>query len=146
VAAFGGLLAAPPAPHHEGGIMTAWSTDELDRIGATDELQITTTRPDGSPRRWTPIWVVRTGDDLYVRSYRGAAGGWYRHATRDGRGRVRAGGLDRTVRFEQPGGSTRAAIDEAYRTKYARYGDTYLRPMLAPQATAATLRLVRDDR
>ena len=33
------------------------------------------------------------------------------------------------------------AIDDAYRSKYARYGDTYLQPMLADQAVATTLRL-----
>ena len=33
------------------------------------------------------------------------------------------------------------AIDGAYRSKYARYGDTYLQPMLADQAIAATLQL-----
>jgi hypothetical protein len=126
--------------------MTTWTADELDRIGASDELQITTDRPDGSSRRWTPIWVVRAGDDLYVRSYRGADGAWYRHATRDGHGRVRAGGLDHEVTFTEPPTSTREAVDDAYRAKYARYGDTYLRPMLDAPATAATLRLVRRDR
>jgi hypothetical protein len=35
--------------------------------------------------------------------------------------------------------------DEAYRAKYARYGSTYLRPMLAEQARAATLRLTPRD-
>ena len=33
------------------------------------------------------------------------------------------------------------AIDDAYRSKYARYGDTYLQPMLADQAIATTLQL-----
>jgi hypothetical protein len=88
-----------------------------------------------------PIWVVRVGDDLYVRSYRGGAGAWYRHATDQPRGRIRAGGVERDVTFDQPDDSVQPAIDDAYRAKYGRYGDTYLKPMLTQQAIAATLRL-----
>jgi hypothetical protein len=32
--------------------MTSWSTDELDRVGAADEIHITTVRSDGSLRTW----------------------------------------------------------------------------------------------
>jgi hypothetical protein len=35
----------------------------------------------------------------------------------------------------------REHVDAAYRSKYARYGTTYLQRMLAGQAVAATLRL-----
>lgn len=37
------------------------------------------------------------------------------------------------------------AIDDAYRTKYARYATIYLPPMLATDAVAATLRLTPRD-
>lgn len=121
--------------------MTTWTTHELDRVAAADELEITTTRPDGSLRPWVPIWVVRVGDDLYVRSYRGADGAWYRHATDSSHARIRAAGIERDVTAERPGDDTRPGIDAAYRAKYARYGATYLQPMLAAQTTAATLRL-----
>lgn len=58
----------------------AWSSRELDRIGAAQELEIAVRRRDGSLRRAVPIWVVRIGDDLYVRSWRGTEGSWYRGA------------------------------------------------------------------
>ena len=48
--------------------MTAWTSDELSRIGQAEELQITSARPDGTMRPYVTIWVVRVGDDLYVRS------------------------------------------------------------------------------
>ncbi len=48
--------------------MTAWTADELARIGRPDELQVSSRRPDGSLRPYITIWVVRLGDDLYVRS------------------------------------------------------------------------------
>lgn len=59
----------------------AWHGDQMDRIAGSEELQITTTRPDGTQRRWTPIWVVRVGDGLYVRSAAGGSSDWYRHTT-----------------------------------------------------------------
>ena len=121
--------------------MTSWTTGELDRIGSADELEITTARSDGSLRRWVPIWVVRVGDGVYVRSYRGADGAWYRHATQHAQGRIRAGGVERDVAVDRPDDTVQPAIDDAYRAKYARYGAAYLRPMLAARATATTLRL-----
>ena len=33
-------------------------------------------------------------------------------------------------------------IDAAYRTKYRRYGGRYVDPMVAPEARAATIKLV----
>lgn len=122
--------------------MTTWTTDELDRVGAADELDIATSRGDGSLRGYVTIWVVRIGDDLYVRSYRGSAGAWYRPALQHAEGRIRAAGVERDVTFERPDGDTvHDDVDQAYRSKYARYGDTYLEPMVSADATATTLKL-----
>ena len=55
--------------------MTAWTSDELTRIGTADELEIASARPDGTLRNPRTIWVVRVGDDLYVRSMYGRTGG-----------------------------------------------------------------------
>lgn len=54
--------------------MTAWTSDELDAIAAADELRIAPHKPDGTLRGAVPIWVVRHGDDLYVRSFKGGGG------------------------------------------------------------------------
>jgi hypothetical protein len=53
---------------------------DLDGIGSATELEIATRRADGSLRPYVPIWVVRVGDELFVRSWRGQAGARYRHA------------------------------------------------------------------
>ena len=55
--------------------VTAWKADELARIGRATELQITSRRGDGSLRPYVTIWVVRSGDDLYVRSAYGQTTG-----------------------------------------------------------------------
>jgi len=123
--------------------MTEWSPTELDRIGAANELSITTRRADGSLRAWTPIWVVRVGDELYVRSWKGAGGAWYRHAVRTGATRVRASGIERDVTVENVPADDAAhpAIDAQYRAKYGAHS-SYVAPMVAPAAVEATLRLI----
>ena len=54
--------------------MTSWTNNELTRIGSAEELAIAPLRRDGTRRTAVPIWVVRVGDDLYVRSYKGQDG------------------------------------------------------------------------
>jgi hypothetical protein len=46
------------------------------------------------------------------------------------------------VAVESAPGKTYAAVDEAYRRKYARFGDTYVRQLTTPTIRATTLRLV----
>ena len=89
------------------------------------------------------IWVVRLGDDLYVRSYRGRGGSWFRGTQVRHAGRIRAGGVEKDVTFvEETDPGMHDQIDAAYRTKYRRYGARYIDPMVAPRARAATLKLV----
>jgi hypothetical protein len=121
---------------------STWSADDLDRIGAAEEVQIAPVGADGSLRPYTTIWVVRVGDDLYVRSYRGRGGVWFRGALQRHEGRIRAGGVERHVTFVEPDNVDEVAIDRAYRSKYAAHSRTYVDPMVAPTATAATLRLL----
>jgi len=51
--------------------MTNWTSDELNKIGKAEELQIESLRSDGTLRNPVTIWVVRIHDDLYVRSVNG---------------------------------------------------------------------------
>src|SRR3954454_10568167 len=122
--------------------MTKWSAEERRRIGAADEVLITTVKTDGTPRRSVPIWIVEAGDELYVRSWRGHEGAWFRHARRELEGRIRLGGDEREVRFEVPEESVHSGIDAAYRSKYGHYGDSYVGPMIGAEAQAATLRVL----
>src|SRR5437763_10483324 len=68
-----------------------WTEHQLNAIGEAEELQLASLRPDGSLRPYGTMWVVRVGDDLYVRSANGPNNPWYRRARASGRGRVRAG-------------------------------------------------------
>jgi hypothetical protein len=119
-----------------------WTKDELTKIGAADELEIAPQRRDGSLRKPLPIWVVRVGDDLYVRSYRGRGGSWFRAAIAQRAGHISAGGVQKDVAFiEESDPSVNDQVDAAYRSKYRRYGASYTEAMVAPNTRAATLKL-----
>ena len=122
--------------------MTAWTDDELKRIGGATELRIGSRRPDGSLRPFIPIWVVRSGDDVYVRSAYGWDNPWFQRALRSGEGRIRAGGVERDVSFEQPGPEVAEDLHAAYHAKYDRYGPRMVGTVVSPEAARATLRLV----
>jgi len=70
-----------------------WTPTELERIGAAEELRLASRRADGSLRPYVTMWVVRAGDDLYIRSAYGPGNPWYRRATASGAGRIAAGGM-----------------------------------------------------
>ena len=122
--------------------MTAWRDDELEKIGAADELQLASTRPDGSLRKPVTIWVVRLGDDLYVRSVNGRTSHWFRGTEDRHEGHVRAGGVEKDVLFQEADDEVNDEIEAAYRTKYGHYGASYVDPMFTPEARGATLELV----
>lgn len=124
--------------------MATWSDDELNRIGRADELQLSSARPDGTLRPYVTMWVVRAGDDLYVRSAYGPDNPWFRRAKASGQGRIRAGGLERDVTFAEveAGPGVHAAIDAAYHTKYDRYGPRIVGTVVGPEVEAVTIKLV----
>ncbi len=60
--------------------MGTWTTEDLAKIEGAHELEFASLRADGTLRDPVRIWVVRHGDDLYIRSVRGSGGSWYRRA------------------------------------------------------------------
>lgn len=123
--------------------MTTWTSDELDKIGRAEELEIAPRRHDDTLHGPVTIWVVRVGDDLYVRSYRGRNGVWFRAAQMRHEGRVWAGGVEKDVTFvEETEPGINDQIDAAYRTKYRHHAARYVDPMVAAEARATTIKLV----
>jgi hypothetical protein len=122
--------------------MSKWTSDELRRVGEAEELQIAPRRRDGTLRNPVTIWVVRVGDDLYVRSYRGHGGSWFRAAQTSHEGRIQAGGVQKDVTFvAESDPDINNKIDAAYRVKYGRYPQ-YVAPMVAAEVRSTTLKLV----
>jgi hypothetical protein len=122
--------------------MSGWTADELDTIDAADEIDIAALRPDGSLSPFRIIWVVRAGDDLYVRSVLGRDSAWFRAVLRRPEGCIRGVGVEHEVAFEEPADADHDAIDEAYRRKYARYDRVDVDAIVDPTARVATLRLL----
>jgi hypothetical protein len=121
--------------------MTLWTTDELDKIGHAEELQIYTVRQDGTLRKPVTIWVVRVGDDLYVRSAYGRNSAWFRGVLANHQGQVCAGGIEKDVTFvEENNPGMNGKIDQAYLAKYSRYPQ-YVSPMVTAKVRAATIKL-----
>ncbi len=122
--------------------MTAWTSDELNKIGNVEELQIASLRRDSTLRNPVIIWVVRVSDELYIRSVNGRNSAWFRGTQVRHAGHIRSGGVDKDVTFvEESNIDINDKIDAAYLTKYDRYPQ-YVAPMVVAEARSATIKLV----
>jgi hypothetical protein len=123
--------------------MTAWTSDELNKIGRAEELRISSFRDDGTLRKPVTIWVVRLGDDLYVRSVNGRTSAWFRGTQVRHEGHIQAGGVNKDVTFvEEADPGINDQIDTAYRTKYRRYAASIVGSTVTPEARSATIKLM----
>ena len=123
--------------------MNAWTSNELDKIGTAEELRIASLRGDGTLRPWRIIWVVRLGDDLYVRSVNGRGSDWFRGVLTRHEGRIQAGGVEKDASFvEENDPGLHEQIDAAYYKKYSHYPKAYVDACVTPQALTATIKLV----
>ena len=121
-----------------------WSEDQLRRLGDATELKLASRRPDGTLRPYVTMWVVRVGDDLYVRSAYGPDNPWYRRAVASGNGRIRASDIEADVTFVSGDDSPHEAIDAAYHAKYDHYGPRIVNTVVGADAHRVTVRLVPD--
>lgn len=113
--------------------------DVLAELAAAEEVEIETRRPDGRPRR-TILWVVVDGEDVFVRSWRGASARWYREAIADPR--LVLHHRDRRLEARVEPTVDAASVGRAsagYRRKYA--GDPATAAMVRPEIVSTTLRL-----
>jgi hypothetical protein len=123
--------------------MTTWIKDELDTIGSAEELNIASLQADGTLGKPTTIWVVRVGDDLYVRPVNGRTGAWFRGTQVRHEGHIMADGVHKDVSFVDVdiNDAIHDQIDAAYHTKYSHYAQ-YVPPVVTPKARAATIRFM----
>ena len=122
--------------------MITWTSNELNKIGTAEELQIASLRSDGTLRKLTTIWVVRVGDDLYVRSVNGRGSDWFRGVQTRHEGHIRAGGVEKDVTFvEELDPNINDQIDAAYRVKYRRYAASIINSIVSQAARSATIKL-----
>lgn len=121
--------------------MKAWTRDEIDKLGAAEEIEIAPLGRQGKTRSPVTIWIVRLGDDLYARSAYGRGSAWFRAAQVRHEGRIRTGDVEKDVSFPDAEPKLNDEIDAAYRAKYRRHGAQYVNMMVSLEARSATIKL-----
>jgi hypothetical protein len=118
-------------------MMSGMAALDLDVLDRAIEVDVVTTRRDGTESR-LPIWVVVVDGDAYIRSYKGPDGAWYR--------RVRASGraaLDDVPVMLEPAHDPELnrRIDDAFEHKYGERSRRSTDAMVSPEVAATTLRV-----
>ncbi len=119
--------------------MTFAETD-LAALDAAEEIEIETRAADGIVHR-TIVWPVVRDGTVYVRSYKGPSGRWYREALADATVALHVDGrrlAARAIPAADP--PSVEACSAALRAKYP--GDGSLAAMLASDVLPTTLRMV----
>jgi hypothetical protein len=119
--------------------MSAWTRDVLDAIGGAEELDLASVRRDGTLRRPVTMWVVRVGDDVYVRSVNGRGSSWFHGAQDRHEARIEAAGVEKDVSLVETD-ELADELDRAYHAKYGHYA-VPTASITRPEARAAALRL-----
>ena len=110
------------------------------QIDAAREIEIETRANHDAPGHRTTIWAVVDGDDVFVRSYRGEQGRWYREISEHPDAVVDVDGASQPVRAvpATDSESVRRASD-GYSRKYA--DSSVVESMLIDEVLPTTLRL-----
>lgn len=118
-------------------VMTRFDADALRDLSAAKEVRIRTEKHPGSD---VVIWVVVADDEVFVRSFRGAKGRWYRDLASGGDAKLDVAGRSLAVRAmpeHEP-----AAIERASREYLRKYQpSSYAQAMVERDILATTLRL-----
>lgn len=118
--------------------MSTWTEDELRSLERIGEIRVAGRRKDRSLRTLTIVWHVVVDGNLYVRSVRGAEGGWYKGVVRHHEGAISWDGKTREVTFV-PDATADDQLDAAYYSKYGNGAPT--RAITNATAKATTLRV-----
>jgi hypothetical protein len=117
-----------------------FAESDLTALAAAVEIEVETHAPGGIVHR-TIVWPVVDDSVVYVRSYKGPTGRWYREAIANPAVALHIDGrrLPATAVLAADPSSVQAC-SAALRDKYR--GDPSLRAMLAPDVLPTTLRMV----
>jgi hypothetical protein len=112
-----------------------------ERRAQQKELDLAPVSRDGTLRNPVTMWVVRHGDELYVRSVNGRGSSWFRGAQARHEAHIQAGGVDKDVILVETEDMD-DEVDAEYRTKYGGYATSIIEAITSTEARAATLKLV----
>ncbi|MEO5705385.1 MAG: DUF2255 family protein, partial [Candidatus Limnocylindrales bacterium] len=96
----------------------SFSESDLAVLAATQEIEIETRAADGTVHR-TIVWPVVRADEVYLRSFKGPAGRWYREALEDPAVALHVGGRRLAGQaIHAPDATSVDACSDALREKY----------------------------
>lgn len=117
--------------------MAAFDAEVLSALRAVREVAI---RTDKHPENAVVIWIVVVGDEVFVRSWLGARGRWYRDLAAGGNATLEFAGRQLRVRAI-PAGKP-GPIDRASRQFLEKYrSSSHAQEMVHPETLPTTLRL-----
>lgn len=118
--------------------MAHFAAATLDALRAVREVEI---RTEKHPKSAVVIWVVVAGDEVFVRSWQGTRGRWYRDLARGGLASLEFDGNQLAVQaIPEPGDEVIAKASEEFLTKYQP--SAHAMEMVRPEILPTTLRLV----
>ena len=115
-------------------------TFDADTVNALRNAQEVGIRTEAHPDKAVPIWVVVSGNDVFIRSVRGPKGRWYKDLASGGKARLDLDGRQIDVRVTPA--NDRDLIERAskeYLTKYRT--SPYAASIVRDEVLATTLRL-----
>jgi len=117
-----------------------FAQSDLAALDAAEEIEVETHAADGVVHR-TIVWPVVRDGVVYLRSYKGPSGRWYREAISDPSVALHVDGRRLSATAEPAADAPSVeACSAAFRDKYR--GDGSLLAMLAPDVLPTTLRMV----
>lgn len=117
--------------------MATFAAETLRALRDTKEVGIRTGKHPDNP---VTIWVVVAGEDVFVRSVKGAKGQWYQDLATGGPATLDVAG--RTVPVEAVPVGDGPSIERASRAYLSKYHDSpWAQPMVREDVLATTLRL-----
>jgi hypothetical protein len=117
--------------------MPSFDTDTLRLLQTVQEVTI---RTEKHPDTAVITWVVTAGDEVYLRSVRGAKGRWYQDLKAGGPALLEVQGRQIAVQAIPAGDAE--SIDRASRQYLTKYRSSpYAEPMVRAEVLSTTLRL-----
>jgi hypothetical protein len=115
----------------------------LQKIAETDEVEIETRRDKKTKPNRVTIWIVPTRSGVFIRSYKGKKGHWYREALANPLVTIRVGRRKVAARAAPERRPTVIReVNAGYRSKYSDRWPEDTEAMLRRSVVPTTLRLV----
>ena len=117
-----------------------WDSATLDKLQSVEEIRISTAAPGAKEKHRATIWVPVVDGQVFVRSFTGPKGKWYRNVLANPEADVEVDGKTIHVRaIPVKDQKTIEAVSEAYLEKYR--GSPYAKDMVRPKVLPTTLQL-----